>query len=212
MKKSRVPEILDDLKAGKIVIVTDHQQREDEGDFVLPAQFANKENINFMARFGRGLICSPLTREIAEDLDLPLMVCENDSKHQTAFTVSIDAAFDISTGISAYDRAYTLKLLADPEARPEHFVRPGHIFPLIAQPDGVLEREGHTEASVDLMKLAGLRPVAIICEIMNDEGEMARGQELVDLAEKFDIKTISIDEIIEYRMNKTIEPRPGVGL
>ncbi len=187
------------LKAGKMVILTDHHTREDEGDFVLAAQFATSQKINLMARWGRGLICAPLEKNKAEELNLPLMVQENKSNHETAFTISIDAKNNISTGISAHDRAYTLKLLAEDKVQEQDFVKPGHIFPLIAKSGGVEERPGHTEATVDLLKLAGLTPVGVICEIMNEEGEMARGEELKQLSNQFDMSLISIEELIEYK-------------
>lgn len=188
-----------ELKAGKMVILTDHHTREDEGDFVLAAQFATSKKINLMASWGRGLICAPLEKSKAQELNLPLMVQENDSNHETAFTISIDAKNNISTGISAHDRAYTLKLLAAEKCDQADFVKPGHIFPLIAKGGGVEERPGHTEATVDLLKLAGLTPVGVICEIMNEEGEMARGEELKELSRKFEMPLISIEELLEYK-------------
>ncbi len=197
--RKKIEKAISDLKEGKIIIVTDHHDRENEGDFVLAAEFAHHENINFLAKFGRGLICAPLTASKAQSLNLPLMVQENECHHQTAFTVSIDAKDNTSTGISAFDRAHTLRLLSQPHSTPVNFQRPGHIFPLIAKEGGVEERPGHTEATVDLLKLAGLSPVGVICEIMSDNGEMAKGEELRTLAKKYDMCLISIDELINYK-------------
>ncbi len=204
---TNVHKALNDLSEGRIVIVTDHYNRENEGDFVLAAEFANASNINFMTIAGRGLICTPMTKVKAQILNLPLMVKENECTHKTAFTVSIDAKHNISSGISAFDRAYTIKLLSMDECVATDFTRPGHIFPLIACDGGIEERPGHTEATVDLLKLASLTPVGVICEIMNDHGEMARGVELEKIAEKFNITMVSIDEILEYKkMIRTIPP------
>jgi len=204
---TNVHKALNDLSEGKIVIVTDHHNRENEGDFILAAEFANASNINFMTIAGRGLICAPMTKSKAKVLNLPLMVKENECTYKTAFTVSIDAKHNISSGISAFDRAYTLKLLSMDECVSTDFTRPGHIFPLIACDGGIEERPGHTEATVDLLKLAELTPVGVICEIMNDHGEMARGSELDKISEKFQITMISIQEILDYKeMLRTVPP------
>ena len=190
---------LTDLKLGKMIIVVDDEDRENEGDFILAADMVTPEAINFMATVGRGLICTPLSAELAKKFDLPLQVESNTASHGTAFTVTIDAREKISTGISASDRSHTIKLLTNEETKANDFVRPGHIFPLIAKDGGVLERPGHTEASVDLSKLAGFSPVGVICEIMNPDGTMARYAELCQLAEQYNLKMISIADLIEYR-------------
>jgi len=189
---------LTDLKAGKMIIVVDNENRENEGDFVMAADMITHEAVNFMATVGRGLICTPLSSELARKFDLPLQVQSNTESLGTAFTVTIDAKEKISTGISASDRAYTIKLLTQ-DSRPQDFARPGHIFPLIARDGGVLERQGHTEAAVDLARLSGFSSVGVICEIMNPDGSMARLPELCELATKHDLKMISIDDLIEYR-------------
>ena len=190
---------LTDLKLGKMIIVVDDEDRENEGDFILAADMVTPEAINFMATVGRGLICTPLSAELAKKFELPLQVESNTASHGTAFTVTIDAREKISTGISASDRSHTIKLLTNEETKANDFVRPGHIFPLIAKDGGVLERPGHTEASVDLSKLAGFSPVGVICEIMNPDGTMARYAELCQLAEQYNLKMISIADLIEYR-------------
>lgn len=189
------------LKAGRMIIVTDDADRENEGDFIMAAEFVNDTDINFMARWGRGLICAPITKQHAKKLNLPLMVSSNESNHETAFTVSIDASEGITTGISTEDRAKTLRLLASENSKPQDFARPGHIFPLIAKDQGVLERDGHTEATIDLLKISGLKEVGIICEIMNEDGTMARGQDLITLSKNFDMPMISVAEIKEYLIN-----------
>lgn len=195
----KIEDALADLKAGKMIIVVDDEDRENEGDFVMAAELVTPEAINFMATIGRGLICTPVTEEIAKKLDLPLQVQTNTASLGTAFTVTIDAKEKISTGISASDRSYTIKLMTDLETKPTDFVRPGHIFPLIAKDGGVLERPGHTEASVDLSRLSGLSPVGVICEIMNPDGSMARFPELCKLAEDHNLKMISIADLMVYR-------------
>ncbi len=197
MKK--LEKAIQDLKQGKMIIVTDDHDRENEGDFLLAAEFATAENINFITKIGRGLICAPITKEKAIELKLDPMVSINECTHQTAFTVSIDARENVTTGISAFDRSYTLKLLSMNNAIPSDFARPGHIFPLIAKDGGVEERPGHTEATIDLLKLAGLNPVGVICEIMNEAGEMAKGKELKFIAQKYDMSLISIAELVEYK-------------
>jgi len=190
---------LEDLKRGKMIIVVDSEDRENEGDFVMAAELITPEAVNFMATQGRGMICAPLPQDYAQRLDLPPQSGTNTASLGTAFTVTVDAAEGISTGISAADRALTLKLLADASSLPKTFARPGHIFPLIARPKGVLERDGHTEAAVDLARLAGLAPVGVICEILNPDGSMARRPELEKIAQDFDLKLISIEDLIRYR-------------
>jgi len=188
-----------DLKSGKMIIVVDDENRENEGDFVMAAELVTPEAINFMASVGRGLICTPLSSKLAEQFDLPLQVQSNTASLGTAFTVTIDAKEKISTGISASDRSHTIKLLTDPSTKASDFARPGHIFPLIAKDGGVLERPGHTEASVDLCLAAGLSPVGVICEITNPDGSMARYEELCALADEHQLKMISIEDLIHYR-------------
>lgn len=188
-----------DLKKGKMIIVVDDENRENEGDFVMAAEMITPEAVNFMATIGRGLICTPLSTELAKKFDLKLQVESNTASLGTAFTVTIDAKEKISTGISSPDRAHSIKLLTDPSTTADDFVRPGHIFPLIAKDGGVIERPGHTEASVDLSKLAGFSPVGVICEIMNPDGSMARFAELCDIADQHNLKMISIEDLIQYR-------------
>ena len=195
---STVEEALEDLRQGKIILCCDDPDRENEGDFICAAEFATTENVNFMAMHGKGLICMPMSEEICQRLHLPQMVGENTDNHCTAFTVSIDHV-DTTTGISAQERGYTARKCVDPSAKPEDFRRPGHMFPLLAKPQGVLERNGHTEATVDLMRLAGLKPCGLCCEIMRDDGTMMRTPELKKLAAKYHIKFISIKAIQEYR-------------
>lgn len=190
---------LADLRAGKMIIVVDDEDRENEGDFVMAADMVTPEAINFMATVGRGLICTPVSTAIAKKLDLPLQVQTNTASLGTAFTVTIDAREKISTGISASDRSHSIKLMTEPTTVASDFVRPGHIFPLIAKDGGVLERPGHTEASVDLSRLSGFSPVGVICEIMNPDGTMARLPELLELATKHDLKVVSIADLIQYR-------------
>lgn len=199
MKLNTIKEALEDIKLGKIIIVVDDEDRENEGDFVMSAELITPEAVNFMATIGKGLICTPLTSELAHKYELPLQVQTNTASLGTAFTVTIDAKEKISTGISASDRSHSIRLLSQRETKSSDFVRPGHIFPLIAKDGGVLVRNGHTEASVDLCRIAGLPPVAVICEIINDDGTMARLPDLVTLAEKHDLKIISIKDLISYR-------------
>lgn len=190
---------LTDLKLGKMIIVVDNEDRENEGDFVMPADLITPAAVNFMATHGRGMICAPITPELADKFQLPLQVGNNTAPLGTAFTVTIDAVDNVSTGISAADRAHTLKLMTSPTARAQDFSRPGHIFPLIARPGGVLKRQGHTEAAVDLSVMCGLSPVGVICEIMNADGTMARRDDLDAIAVTHDLKMISIDDLITYR-------------
>ncbi|ERJ81805.1 3,4-dihydroxy-2-butanone-4-phosphate synthase [Peptostreptococcaceae bacterium oral taxon 113 str. W5053] len=198
LKFNTIEEALEDLRQGKIILVTDDPDRENEGDFICAAEFATKENINFMAIHGKGLICMPMSRHYAEKLMLPQMVSNNTDNHNTAFTVSIDHV-DTTTGISAAERSITAMKAVEEDARPEDFRRPGHMFPLLAKKNGVLERNGHTEATVDLMKLAGLKEMGLCCEIMKDDGTMMRTPELFQLAEKWNIKFINIKALQEYR-------------
>ena len=185
-KFDTVEQALEELKRGKIILVTDDEDRENEGDFICAAEFATTENLNFMATYGKGLICMPMSKEICEKLKLPQMVADNTDNHETAFTVSIDYA-GTTTGISAEERGMTARHCISEDAKPEDFRRPGHMFPLLAKKNGVLERNGHTEATVDLMRLAGLKECGLCCEIMREDGTMMRTTELMELAEKWNI-------------------------
>ncbi len=196
---SSTPEIIEDAKNGRMVILVDDEDRENEGDLVIPAQHATPEAINFMARFGRGLICLAMERERVEQLGLPLMSQRNGTRHQTAFTVSIEAREGVTTGISAHDRAHTVKVATDPKKNAQDIVTPGHIFPLVARDGGVLVRTGHTEASVDIARLAGLNPAGVICEIMNEDGSMARRDDLIQFAQLHGLKIGTIRDLIAYR-------------
>ena len=193
-----VEQALEELKKGKIILVTDDEDRENEGDFICAAEFATTENLNFMATHGKGLICMPMSKGICEKLRLPQMVADNTDNHETAFTVSIDYA-GTTTGISAEERGMTARHCISEDAKPEDFRRPGHMFPLLAKKNGVLERNGHTEATVDLMRLAGLKECGLCCEIMREDGTMMRTTELMELAEKWNICFITIAAIQEYR-------------
>ena len=193
-----IEEALNDLREGKLILVTDDEGRENEGDFICAAQYATTENINFMAMYGKGLICMPMSEEYINKLALPQMVSHNTDNHETAFTVSIDHV-DTTTGISAAERSITAMKCVDEDAKPEDFRRPGHMFPLLAKPNGVLERNGHTEATVDLMKLAGLKECGLCCEIMRDDGTMMRTPELKEMAQKYNLKFITIRALQEYR-------------
>lgn len=194
---------IEDIKAGKLVIVVDDEDREDEGDFITAARNVTPEVINFMTKYGRGLICAPLLEERCDELGLELMVNNNTALHETAFTVSVDLlGHDCTTGISAHDRAKTIRALIDPHTKAEHLGRPGHIFPLRAKKGGVLRRTGHTEATIDLSRLAGFEPAGVLVEIMNDDGSMARLPQLQKIAEKFDFKLVSIKDLIEYRLKR----------
>lgn len=197
-KFDTVEQALEELKKGKIILVTDDEDRENEGDFICAAEFATTENLNFMATYGKGLICMPMSKEICERLKLPQMVADNTDNHETAFTVSIDYA-GTTTGISAEERGMTARHCISEDAKPEDFRRPGHMFPLLAKKNGVLERNGHTEATVDLMRLAGLKECGLCCEIMREDGTMMRTTELMELAEKWNICFITIAAIQEYR-------------
>ena len=195
----RVKEAIEEIKRGNMVIMVDDEDRENEGDLVYASCFSTPEHVNFMAKEARGLICVAITKDIAKRLDLDPMVASNTSMHETAFTISVDAR-DAKTGISAYERDMTIKILANPISKPEELVKPGHIFPLIAKDGGTLVRTGHTEGSVDLCRLAGLAPSAVICEIIKDNGEMARRDDLDTFAKKHNLKTVYISDIVEYRL------------
>jgi 3,4-dihydroxy 2-butanone 4-phosphate synthase/GTP cyclohydrolase II len=197
---SDVPEILEDMRNGRMVVLVDAEERENEGDLIIPAQMATPDAINFMAKHGRGLVCLALTQTRAHELGLEAMVRRNKSRNRTAFTQSIEAREGISTGISAHDRARTIATAIDPTKAADDIVSPGHVFPLVAREGGVLMRAGHTEASVDLARLAGLYPAAVICEIMNDDGTMARMPDLVAFAQRHGLKIGAIEDLIAYRL------------
>lgn len=196
---SPITDILADIKAGKMVIITDAEDRENEGDLLMAAQFVSPESINFMIKYARGLVCLPMNDELVDRLALPMMTQKNGAQYGTNFTVSIEAATGITTGISAADRAHTIQTAVHPQAKPSDIVQPGHIFPLRAQKGGVLVRAGHTEAGVDLAQMCGLIPAAVICEIINDDGTMARMPELIRFAKQHNIKIGTIADLIEYR-------------
>ena len=198
MKVNTIEEIVEALKNKEIIIVTDDPSRENEGDMIMAAQFATGEAINTMASLAKGLICMPMSKEYALKLDLPQMVVENTDNHETAFTVSVDHV-DTTTGISAYERALTAVKLTEEDSKPEDFRRPGHMFPLVAKENGIFVRQGHTEATVDLLKIAGLKEVGICCEIMADDGHMMRGEEIFALAKKLNMKITTTEELIKYR-------------
>ena len=201
IKLNTIKSAINDIKNGKVVIVVDDKNRENEGDFLVAAELITPTIINFMATHGRGLICAPITENIAKKLKLNLMVGTNTDPQDTAFTVSVDLSGNgVTTGISATDRAKTIKALIDSNATPENFSKPGHVFPLVAKNGGVLRRTGHTEAAIDLPRLAGLKPAGVIVEIMNEDGSMARLKDLVKVADKFKLKIISIEDLVSYRM------------
>lgn len=203
IKLHTIEEAIKEIQLGKVVIVVDDEDRENEGDFVTAARNATPEVVNFMANHGRGLVCAPLTEERCKALDLNLMVGNNTAVYETNFTVSVDLqGYGCTTGISASDRSKTIKALINPNIKPEEFGRPGHIFPLIAKDGGVLRRAGHTEAAVDLARLAGFESAGVLVEILKDDGEMARLPDLIDVANRFDLKIISIQDLIEYRLTK----------
>ncbi|APY12882.1 3,4-dihydroxy-2-butanone-4-phosphate synthase [Seonamhaeicola sp. S2-3] len=200
-KLNTIQEAIDDVRKGKVIIVVDDENRENEGDFVAAADKVTPEMINFMATHGRGLICAPLTENRCKELDLNMMVRNNTDHMETAFTVSVDLrGGGVTTGISASDRAKTVKALIDPNTKPFELARPGHIFPLVAKEGGVLRRTGHTEAAIDFARLAGLNPAGVIVEIMNEDGTMARVPELIKVAKKLDLKIVSIEDLVAYRM------------
>ena len=201
MKFNTIEEAIADIKDGKVVIVIDDENRENEGDFIAAADKVTPEMINFMATHGRGLICAPLLESRCEELDLDLMIGRNTAAFETPFTISVDLiGHGCTTGISASDRSKTIKALVDPNTKKEELGKPGHIFPLKARQGGVLRRAGHTEAAVDLARLAGLSPAGVIVEILNEDGSMARTKELYEIAKKFNLKFITIEDLIEYRL------------
>ncbi|MEQ8353108.1 MAG: bifunctional 3,4-dihydroxy-2-butanone-4-phosphate synthase/GTP cyclohydrolase II [Leptospiraceae bacterium] len=195
----KIEQAIEEIRQGKLIILVDSEDRENEGDLVISAQHITPEAVNFMATYGKGLICTPLSEEKIHNLQLEPMVRENTERYGTAFTISVDAARGITTGISAPDRAHTIRLLSDPATRPDDLVKPGHIFPLKSVRGGVLRRAGHTEASVDLCKLAGLNPAAVICEVMKEDGTMARLPDLLEFAETHDINVYTIEDLIRHR-------------
>ena len=199
---SPIEEIIVEIRHGRMVIIVDDEDRENEGDLVCASAKITPELINFMATHGRGLICAPITQEAAERLGLPLMVRRNTESHGTNFTVAVDAASGVTTGISSADRARTVEILANPMSEPQDLVRPGHILPLQAKQGGVLRRAGHTEAAVDLARLAGLEPAGVICEILNEDGTMARLPQLLEFAEKHQLKIGTIEALIDYRRSQ----------
>lgn len=200
MKLNTVEELIEDIRRGKMVILMDDEDRENEGDLIMAASMVRPEDINFMARHGRGLICMPMTKERCEQLNIPLMSASTDAAFATNFTVTIEAAVGVTTGISAYDRALTIRTAVKPDATPKDLTQPGHIFPIMAKPGGVLSRAGHTEASVDLALLAGLEPAAAIVEILNEDGSMARRPQLEEIAREHDLKIGTIADLIHFRM------------
>ena len=199
-KFSKISSIIQDAKKGKMFILVDDKNRENEGDLIIPGSKCNSKSINFMANHGRGLICLALTKKQVDNLKLPLMSSINRSRMQTAFTISIEAKKGITTGISAQDRAKTIKIAINPKVKKKEIVSPGHVFPLVARPGGVLERAGHTEASVDISKLSKLNPSSVICEVMNEDGRMARLNDLFKFSKKHKIKLASIEDLISYRL------------
>lgn len=201
IKLNTIAEAIEDIRQGKVIIVVDDEDRENEGDFIAAAESVTPEMINFMVTHGRGLVCVPITETRAKELDLKMMVENNTVLHQTAFTVSVDLkGYGCTTGISVHDRAKTIKAITDENTKPEELGRPGHIFPLVAKKGGVLRRTGHTEASIDLARLAGFKPMGILVEILNEDGSMARLPQLIQVAKKFDLKIISIEDLVAYRM------------
>ena len=200
MALAKIEEAIEDIRNGRMVILVDDEDRENEGDLTMAAEMVTPEHINFMSKYGRGLICASMTEERARHLSIPLMVQDNTSKYRTAFTVSVDAKRGVTTGISAFDRAMTVRALVDDRTGPDDIVRPGHVFPLLSKPGGALVRTGQTEGSVDLARLAGLKEMGVICAIMNDEGSMARRPELEVLAKEHDLKIVAISDLIQYRM------------
>lgn len=195
---------LSELNSGKMIIVMDDEDRENEGDLICSAELCTPEMVNFMSSKGKGLICVSITQERAKELELDVMVQKNSALHETKFTVSVDYVHNTSTGISAVDRAHTIRALANKDTKPSDLGRPGHIFPLIAQSGGVLRRAGHTEATVDLMRLAGLKPVGVLCEVINEDGSMARKADLLKFAKEFNLKIITVKELIAYRFQKDL--------
>ncbi len=195
----KIEDAIEDIKNGKMVIVVDDENRENEGDFIMAADKVTPKDITFMATHGKGLICTPISSSIAKKLNLPLMVKDLSDSHGTAFTISVDASKGITTGISSKDRAHTASLLGQDKSTPSDFVSPGHIFPLIANDGGVLSRDGHTEAAVELASLAGFSKAGVICEILNDDGTCARVNDLIKIANKHSMKLITIEDLIKYK-------------
>lgn len=200
MKFDTIEAAIEDIKQGKMIVVIDDEDRENEGDFIMAAELVTPEDINFMAKYGRGLICAPITESRAKELGINIMVEKNTDQMKTAFTVTVDHKTS-TTGISVFERSKTIKELTNPEAKPADFVRPGHVFPLVAKDGGVLKRTGHTEAAVDIARLAGLYPAGVICEIMNEDGTMARAPQLMEFAKKHNLKIVTIADLISYRRN-----------
>lgn len=200
MKFDKIEAAIEDIKQGKMIVVIDDEDRENEGDFIMAAELVTPEDINFMAKYGRGLICAPITESRAKELGFNIMVEKNTDQLKTAFTVTVDHKTS-TTGISVFERSKTIKELTNPEAKPTDFVRPGHVFPLVAKDGGVLKRTGHTEAAVDIARLTGLYPAGVICEIMNEDGTMARAPQLMEFAKKHNLKIITIADLISYRRN-----------
>ena len=199
-----IPEAVEEVRVGRVLIVIDDENRENEGDFMVSAERVTPEIINFMARHGRGLICLPTTKQRLEELDIPIMVNGKTSIADTPFTVSVDAVNGVTSGISAHDRAISAQLFVSPDTAPEDFERPGHLFPLQARDGGVLERDGHTEATVDLMRLAGLYPAGVLCEVLDVDGSMARLPRLIEIAEEHHLKIATIKDLIEYRLEEEL--------
>ncbi|MEJ2544975.1 MAG: 3,4-dihydroxy-2-butanone-4-phosphate synthase [Calditrichaceae bacterium] len=204
IKFDTIENAIDDIRNGKMVIVVDDADRENEGDLIMAAELVRPEDVNFITREARGMLCIAITKERAKELDLEFMVRENTALHETPFTVSVDAKDGTTTGISAYDRSHTIRKIIDLSTKPDDLAKPGHVFPLIAEKGGVLKRAGHTEASVDLARLAGLKPSGVLCEIMAEDGTMACGDNLIDFKNKHNLKLISIADLIEYRTRKEI--------
>ena len=210
-KLNSIEEAIEDFKAGKFVIVVDDEDRENEGDFITAAELITPEKVNFMMRYGRGVLCTPISEERAAQLELNMQVHENTSLHETPFTVTVDLiGHGCTTGVSMYDRAMTIKALADPNTKPTDLARPGHVNPLRARNRGVLRRAGHTEAAIDLARLAGLQPVGALIEIINEDGTMARLPQLVEIAKQWDMKIISIEDLIAYRLKTDCIVEEGV--
>lgn len=199
-----VEEAIEEIKNGKVIIVVDDEDRENEGDFICAAEYVTPDIVNFMVTHGRGMLCVALSKKRLDELNLPLMVDTNSALHGTQFTITVDAIDGTTTGISAADRALTIKKLVDENSKPEDFARPGHIFPLRAFDEGVLRRAGHTEAAVDLCRLANLKPAGVLCEILRDDGEMARVPELIEVAKKFNLKILTVQDLIQYRVRNEV--------
>lgn len=204
MKFNSVEEAIDDIRNGKMIIVVDDADRENEGDLIMAAELVRPEDVNFITREARGMLCIAITKVRAKELDLEFMVRENTALHETPFTVSVDAKAGTTTGISAYDRSHTIRKIIDQATKPNDLAKPGHVFPLIAEKGGVLKRAGHTKAAVDLARLAGLKPSGVLCEIMAKDGTMARGDKLIDFKNRYNLKLINIADLIEYRTQKEI--------